>query len=145
MHQNGVCFSELLFFILVWRSIGPINLSFLVFLQVGVLPCDQLTLQFLEVGNYQIKKRSVPVHAAYVRHSLIATCTNFSLSLHSKKNQTLYPITPIDTNFEGECAPKKRDFFVKVFQKMPKNGFFDLFFQKFGCGAENFGQNRVFF
>ena len=31
---------------------------------------------------------------------------------------------PIYNNFEGERAPKKRDFFVKVFQKIPKNGFF---------------------
>ena len=26
---------------------------------------------------------------------------------------------------------KTRDFFVKIFQKVPKNGYFDLFFQKF--------------
>ena len=35
----------------------------------------------------------------------------------------------IYTNFEGVRAPKKkRDFFVKIFQKVPKNRFFDLFF-----------------
>ena len=34
------------------------------------------------------------------------------------------PLAPIYTNFEGERAPKKRDFFVKIFQKLPKNGFF---------------------
>ena len=33
------------------------------------------------------------------------------------------------TNFEGEHASKKRNFFVKIFQKMPKNSFFDLFFK----------------
>ena len=32
------------------------------------------------------------------------------------------PLAPIYTNFEGERAPKKRDFFVKIFQKVPKNG-----------------------
>ena len=37
------------------------------------------------------------------------------------------PSAPIYTNFEGERAPKKRDFFVKIFQKLPKNGFFDCF------------------
>ena len=39
------------------------------------------------------------------------------------------PSAPIYTNFEGERAPKKRDFFVKIFQKLPKNGFFDCFFK----------------
>ena len=34
------------------------------------------------------------------------------------------PLAPIYTNFEGERAPKKRYFFVKIFQKVPKNGFF---------------------
>ena len=44
-------------------------------------------------------------------------------------------MAPIYTNFEGERAPKKtlrgraRDFFVKIFQKVPKNGFFDCFFK----------------
>ena len=36
---------------------------------------------------------------------------------------------PIYNNFEGERAPKKRDFFVNIFQKVPKNGFFDCFFK----------------
>ena len=40
------------------------------------------------------------------------------------------PSAPIYTNFEGERAPKKCDFFVKILQKVPKNGFFDLFFRK---------------
>ena len=39
------------------------------------------------------------------------------------------PLAPISTNFEGERAPKKRNFFVKIFQKVPKNGFFDRFFK----------------
>ena len=30
--------------------------------------------------------------------------------------------------FEGGRAPKKRDFLVKCFQKMPKNAFIGLFF-----------------
>ena len=38
------------------------------------------------------------------------------------------PLAPIYTIFEGERAPKKTRFFVKIFQKVPKNGFFDLFF-----------------
>ena len=39
------------------------------------------------------------------------------------------PLAPIYTNFVGERAPKKRDFFVNIFQKLPKNGFFDCFFK----------------
>ena len=34
----------------------------------------------------------------------------------------------------GERAPKKRNFSVKIFQKVPKNALFGLFFQN---GAEN--------
>ena len=37
----------------------------------------------------------------------------------------------------GERAPKKRNFLVKSFQKVPKNTFFGLFFQIFACRAEN--------
>ena len=37
------------------------------------------------------------------------------------------PWAPIYTNFEGERAPKKTDFFVKIFQKVPKNGFLTVF------------------
>ena len=32
------------------------------------------------------------------------------------------PLAPIYTKLEGERAPKKRDFFVKIFQKVPKKG-----------------------
>ena len=32
---------------------------------------------------------------------------------------------------------KKRNFSVKIFQKVPKNAFFGLFFQNFACGAKN--------
>ena len=39
------------------------------------------------------------------------------------------PLAPIYTNFEGERAPKKTRFFVEIFQKVPKNGFFDCFFK----------------
>ena len=39
------------------------------------------------------------------------------------------PLAPIYTNFEGERAPKKCNFFVKIFQKLPKNGCFDCFFK----------------
>ena len=40
----------------------------------------------------------------------------------------------------GERAPKKRDFLVKIFQKVTKNAFFGLFFQSFDCGAENLAE-----
>ena len=39
------------------------------------------------------------------------------------------PLAPIYTNFEGERAPKKRDSFVKIFQKVSKNGFLDCYFK----------------
>ena len=40
----------------------------------------------------------------------------------------------IFTYFE-ECATKKRNFLVNIFHKVPKNGFFDMFFQNFACGV----------
>ena len=47
------------------------------------------------------------------------------------------------TNLRGERLPKKRNFLVKIFQNMPKNAFFGLFFEKLACGAENFSQNKI--
>ena len=41
------------------------------------------------------------------------------------------PSAPIYTKLEGECAPKKLNFLVKIFQKVLKNAFFGLFFQNF--------------
>ena len=46
------------------------------------------------------------------------------------------PLAPIYTNFEGERAPKKRDFFVNIFQKVPKNGFFDCFFKNLSAAQK---------
>ena len=45
------------------------------------------------------------------------------------------PLAPIYTNFEGERAPKKHIFFVKIFQKVPKNGFLTVFSKKFWKSA----------
>ena len=54
-------------------------------------------------------------------------------------------LAPIYNNFEGERAPKKTQFFlVKIFQKVSENGFFDLFFQKVACGAENLAKTASF-
>ena len=39
------------------------------------------------------------------------------------------PSAPIYTNFEGERAPKKRDFLSKFFKKCPKTAFFYCFFK----------------
>ena len=44
----------------------------------------------------------------------------------------------------GSARQKNAFFFVKIFQKVPKNGFFDLFFQKNCLRRRKFGQNRVF-
>ena len=48
------------------------------------------------------------------------------------------------TNFEGERAPKKRDFLSQFSKKMFKNAQIDLFFQKFACGAEHLAKHGVF-
>ena len=48
------------------------------------------------------------------------------------------PLTPIYNNFEGGARAEKTQFFlVEIFQKVPKNAFFD-FFQKLACGGEMF-------
>ena len=55
---------------------------------------------------------------------------------------------PIYAYFEGggEGRQKKNAiFFVKIFQKVPENGFFDLFFQKFACGVEIFPKTVSFY
>ena len=39
----------------------------------------------------------------------------------------------------GECAPKKRNFLVNIFQKVPKTPF-----KNFACGTENLVAKRVF-
>ena len=44
----------------------------------------------------------------------------------------------------GSARQKKNNFFVKIFQKVLKNGFLTCFFQKFACGTEIFYQNSVF-
>ena len=55
------------------------------------------------------------------------------------------PLAPIYTYFQGEGAPKKTRFFVKIFQKVPKNGFLTcFFFQKIVCGAKTFTKTAVF-
>ena len=38
------------------------------------------------------------------------------------------PLAPVYTNFEGERAPIKRDFVVKIFLKVPKTTFLTGFF-----------------
>ena len=56
------------------------------------------------------------------------------------------PLAPIYTNFEGERAPKKTRFFVKIFQKVPKNGFFDYFFKNLPAAHKilpKYGQNSA--
>ena len=52
-------------------------------------------------------------------------------------------LAPIYTNFEGERAPKKNAiFFVKIFQKVPKNGFFLTVFSKICLRRRKICQNR---
>ena len=42
---------------------------------------------------------------------------------------------PTYTNFQVERAPLKKQFLVKMFQKVPKNAFL-AFFEKFACVAK---------
>ena len=56
---------------------------------------------------------------------------------------------PIYTIFGGGgegSAPKKHNFFCQNFPKLPKNGFFDLFFfQNIACGAEILAKTESFY
>ena len=55
------------------------------------------------------------------------------------KNFLKAPWAPKYTNFEEDCASKKRNFLVKIFQKAPKNGFLlPVFF--FNNLSNQFGQ-----
>ena len=59
------------------------------------------------------------------------------------KNFLKAPSPPIYTNFEGERVLKIAIFFVKIFYKVPKNGFFDcFFFSKICLLRRKFCQNR---
>ena len=44
--------------------------------------------------------------------------------------------------FRGSTRRKKKVFFVQIFQKVPKNAFFGLFFSKLCLRRRNFGQTR---
>ena len=55
------------------------------------------------------------------------------------------PLAPKYTNFEGERAPKKRNFLVKNFQKVPKNAFFACFFSKILPAGQKFWPNQGLF
>ena len=51
------------------------------------------------------------------------------------------PLAPIYTNFEGERAPKKRDFFSKFFKNCPKTAFVTVF-SKIFLRRRKFCQSR---
>ena len=46
------------------------------------------------------------------------------------------PLAPICTNYKGRARAEKLRSFINIFQKVPKNTFFGLYFQNFVCGAE---------
>ena len=54
------------------------------------------------------------------------------------------PLAPIYTNFVRGSARQKKGFFCQHFPKVLKNCFFDLFFQKFACGAKVFAKTESF-
>ena len=50
---------------------------------------------------------------------------------------TIYTYAPIYTNFEGDSAPKKTQFFGQTFPNCEKTGFLAcFFFQKYACDAK---------
>ena len=57
----------------------------------------------------------------------------FQKSVFGRPTQKIFlkaPLAPYILTLSGGARQKKRDFFVKRFQKLPKNGFFDYFFKK---------------
>ena len=70
--------------------------------------------------------------------SPLCTILRYPLLATDPKNFLKTPSAPIYNSFEGERAPKKRNFFLSKFlKKLPKNAFFGLFFQNFASGAKN--------
>ena len=60
------------------------------------------------------------------------------------KNVLKAPWAPIYTNFEWGARAEKKLFFVKIFQKVPKNAFLGLFFlQKMPAAQIIWGQNNA--
>ena len=51
---------------------------------------------------------------------------------------------PIFFKFKRVRAPKKRNFFINIFQKVPKNGFMTCFFKNLPVMQIFFGKNRLF-
>ena len=59
------------------------------------------------------------------------------------KNVFKAPWAPIYNNFEWGARAEKKLFFVKIFQKVPKNAFLGLFFfRKNACGADYLGTKQ---
>ena len=54
------------------------------------------------------------------------------------------PLAPLNTNIEGERAPKKKDLFVKIFQKVPKNGFLTCFFKNLPAAQKIWPKQGLF-
>ena len=104
---------------------------FSVFLQQNVEVCAVADMR--EIRRPLLTQRVLPVN--YFEISILVTDPKMFL-------KALSPL--MYTHFEGGARDKKRNFLVKFFQKVPKNFFFDLFFQKFCLWRRNFGQYRVF-
>ena len=64
-----------------------------------------------------------------LKGSPLCTILRYPFLVMDPKNFLKVPLAPIYTNFEGERAPKKRKFLVKIFQKVPENAFLACFFK----------------
>ena len=68
-----------------------------------------------------IKAKVLPSSSRFGGAFALGTILGYPYLVTDPKN---FLKAPIYTNFEGEPAPKKRDFLVEIFQKVPKNAFF---------------------
>ena len=100
-----------------------------------IIPPPPLDLGGMEFGPMPTQKfdplptQRVP-HCTILRHPFLVTDPRIFLKAH---------LAPVYENFEGGSAHRKiRNFLVKIFQKLPKNAFFGLFFfENLAFGAEN--------
>ena len=73
------------------------------------------------------------------------TILKYPFLVTDPKNFLKASLGPMYTNFEGERDPKKHDFLVNIFQKVPKNASIGLFFlQNFASGARNLAKTGNF-
>ena len=65
------------------------------------------------------------------------TILRYPILVMDPKNFLKASLAPTYIILMGRARRKKRNFSVKIFQKVPKNAFFGLFFQNFACSAKS--------